>query len=299
MCIIMVKPKNVPLPDKKTFKICYENNSDGCGYMYVDNGEVVIRKGFMGYKNMYKEIKALGNEKAICVHFRIGTHGTLKSQANTHPYPISSHVSDLKALSLRTDVAVMHNGIISGYTDTAFPDLNDTQIFIKDVLTVLKNLNKEFYTKKSVLTMLDDMTTSKLVFLDKHEELFYVGNFIDENGVKYSNSNYKENVWKNYNYYHDRYYDEYYDSEYNYPITTSTIEDINSVEINTKNCITIVKNWWMEYGTTLVQVDENNKYAMDNMGVIFELHDDEGNFPGKIISIDGTVYDENYEEVII
>ena len=56
MCIIVIKPKNKKIPDKILLNRCFKNNQDGIGYMYVNNKEVVIRKGFMSFDDFYNNL---------------------------------------------------------------------------------------------------------------------------------------------------------------------------------------------------------------------------------------------------
>ena len=50
MCVIIYKPKDTNLPTFKTLESCFNHNEHGAGYMLPLNGEVVIRKGFMTFK---------------------------------------------------------------------------------------------------------------------------------------------------------------------------------------------------------------------------------------------------------
>ena len=48
------------------------------------------------------------------MHFRIGTAGA-NSKENTHPYPISDDKRDLHKTYVKTNLGVVHNGIIENY----------------------------------------------------------------------------------------------------------------------------------------------------------------------------------------
>ena len=43
MCIAILKPKNKYL-DKKILQTCSDNNKDGCGFAYINNGKIYIKK---------------------------------------------------------------------------------------------------------------------------------------------------------------------------------------------------------------------------------------------------------------
>ena len=57
MCICILK-----LPDanitKRTLKNCWQGNKDGGGLMYNDGeGNLIIEKGFFGFRRIYKRIR--------------------------------------------------------------------------------------------------------------------------------------------------------------------------------------------------------------------------------------------------
>ena len=202
MCIIVSKEKGKQLPTKATLKECFERNSDGAGIMYVEKGSVVIEKGLMTFEDFYRKLKDLKKhfgtdltEKALVMHFRIGTSGK-NDKATTHPFPITSDKNQLRATKTRTNVGMVHNGIISDYVK--LNELSDTQNYIVDFVSVLKELDKEFYKNKRVLQMLKDTCKSKLCFLDNKENIYYVGDFIKDNGIMYSNSSYKPYQYRKY-----------------------------------------------------------------------------------------------------
>ena len=95
MCVIVSKEKNKNLPSMDDLKNCFKRNDDGAGFLYTDNGRVVIDKGYMTYKNYKKHYQKLCkkydnfNNKALILHFRIGTAGK-NSAENCHPYILSS-----------------------------------------------------------------------------------------------------------------------------------------------------------------------------------------------------------------
>lgn len=317
MCIILIKPKGKELPSKEIFRKCYTNNPDGCGYMYVENNEVVVKKGYMGYKNMYKELKKLGNDKGIVVHFRIGTSGN-KDQKTCHPYPLSADVKDLQTTHYTTDVAMVHNGIITGYSDLSNNNLNDTQVFIRDFLSVLKDLDNEFYKNIKVQKMLKEITNSKLTFMNNKEEIFCVGDFIEDDGILYSNTTYKTSYWSTYNW--DKYYDErtktyrykdnddyedeadiYYGSKSeNALINYKDKENDNYREeddINYDNYVVIEPGYIVGTINDMMEIEYPDTYGIDDLGNFFTLQTN--GFPRTMVWREATLYTPQYEEVII
>lgn len=108
MCVIIHKPKGVSIPPE-TLRQCWRANPNGAGYMYFDNGELVVNKGFMRLKNFLSEYESINpEEKEVVIHFRLATHGEI-SPEQTHPFIVKGKYG------------VMHNGIIH----FGKPDLND------------------------------------------------------------------------------------------------------------------------------------------------------------------------------
>lgn len=227
MCIIVVKDKDKKLPKTEYLENCFDNNPDGAGFMYTDKGKVIIDKGYMTYKNFLKHYNKLCKKyndfknKSLIMHFRIGTAGA-NSKQNTHPYPISDNKKLLHKTYLKTDLGVAHNGIIQSYNPPKdIKDINDTQNFIMNYLYPVYSNWHDFYKNYRFREGLEDITNSKLAFLDKNDTIKLVGDYEeDENGIKYSNGNYKPFIYS-YSGYYDKYftntkYDDYKYDDKNY-----------------------------------------------------------------------------------
>ena len=200
MCIIVAKPAGVARPTEDVLKTCWNNNSDGAGFMYRDprTGKVIIKKGYMHYKEFIKAIEDsnLTDEDAIVYHFRITSSGGT-SPENTHPFPISRNMDDLKLLKLSCGVGMAHNGVLGSGKGTH----SDTQLYITEVLsepTVLKGI----LSGNKVITKLveADITGSKFAILDKSSLLLLGSGWIkgsetDEPSLYYSNSSYKARTY--------------------------------------------------------------------------------------------------------
>lgn len=197
MCVIVSKARGVAMPSKDILQNCFNRNSDGAGLMYVNNGKVVIRKGFMNFKDFYEYVEKLDHtydmkEKALVMHFRISTGGNVDG-GNCHPYPITSDEKRLRETMVNTTLGMAHNGIISDYSRKD-KVLNDTQCFVRDCVSLVHDYDNEFYKNERTMNMLKDIAGSKLCFLDTNEEIYYVGDFIEEDGVMYSNTTYKSYI---------------------------------------------------------------------------------------------------------
>ena len=78
MCIIISKDRTCDrLPTIGELTNCFEHNSDGAGFMYVNNNKVIIEKGYMNLENFidrYKELCVKFKnfyKKSLVIHCRI------------------------------------------------------------------------------------------------------------------------------------------------------------------------------------------------------------------------------------
>ena len=285
MCIIVAKNKGVALPTKKTLEQCFERNKDGAGIMYVKDNKVIIEKGLMTFQEFYQKLRSIkkmfgGNltNKAIVFHFRIGTHGE-NDKATTHPFPISNNFNDLRATYFETDIAMAHNGIINAYNYDSI--LSDTQTFIRDYVSVFKDLKKNFYKNNKVMEIISNeanISSNKLCFLDNKENIYWYGNKVVDNGVIYSNETYKPYTYKSY-----RNYSYNYDYDYWYGYSSYS----NSYYSKSKNK---VKSY------TLDDFIKNKiKYELLDVGDYYQTSENVGEFVGKneviVIDSDYNVYE--------
>lgn len=192
MCVIAAKPAGIEMPDIETITEMWYMNPDGAGFMYADKGLVHIRKGFMELDDFLEAIEALKNKHdltklPVVMHFRITTHGGTKPE-NCHPFPITDSVGMLKKLDSHTKLGVAHNGIIP---ITPRKDISDTMEYVLSQLAPLHRAVPDFYKDKNLMEMVYNAVHSKLAFLTDKGEIFTVGDFIEKDGVKYSNLNHE------------------------------------------------------------------------------------------------------------
>ena len=199
MCIIAYKPKNIAFPMDSILKNCYENNPDGAGFMYSYNGEVIIRKGFITWESfreaLYKARKITGDNVPYVMHFRIATQGFEPTM--THPFPLSSKMSNLKKLHTKCNIGVAHNGIIQLTSDGA-KDYSDTMLFITDYLSNIIQSYSWYKNERHKILIERLIGSCRLAVLDKNNHCELLGSgWIEDNGIFYSNSTYS---YKKYNY---------------------------------------------------------------------------------------------------
>lgn len=284
MCIIVSKEKGVKLPTKKILENCFKRNSDGAGFMYVKNNQVMIDKGYMTFEDFYKRLKELkkefGNDltdKALVMHFRIGTHGN-NDKETTHPFPVSSSESELRKLKTTTNVGMAHNGIIPYYG--YYTLLSDTQAFIKDYVSVFRDLDKQFYKNERVMQLIKKTASSKLCFLDNQENIYYLGDFVENEGVKYSNDTYKPYDPYSYSY---SYYP-WYSANMNKNTSVSTSANTTKKASNyAYNDLYYYDDYYTEYGksakyTELLEIEDylstHKDYRLLDVGEYYEENGD-------------------------
>lgn len=218
MCVIIAKNKESRLPTITELKNCFTYNSDGAGFMYIDNNKVIIDKGYMNwenFKNKYDELCEKYNDfinKSLVIHCRITTDGSTNPK-NCHPFALSDSIGKMQKTKTTATVGVAHNGIISDYRpkQTDKRDVSDTILFIEKYLAPIQKEFKEFYKNQAFLDGIELITNSKFAFLDSDDILTVCGNFIDENGLLFSNSSYLSYNNYNYNYNYNDFYDFYED----------------------------------------------------------------------------------------
>lgn len=187
MCIIAYKPAGTPFPTKKQFKAMFENNSDGCGFMYADGGKVHIVKGLMEFSEFKREFQTIRArvDLPVVFHFRIATHGGV-NKAMTQPFPLTAKTKKLKALRTSADVGIAHNGIIPLTCDAR--DISDTALFIKHYATRIFHDGID----ARALDICEACIDSKMVILEGNGSAHILGaKWETVNGVHYSNSSYK------------------------------------------------------------------------------------------------------------
>jgi len=187
MCIIACKNSSLPFWSDETIKTMFDRNPDGAGLMFRKaDGTVHIEKGFFDVKGLlayvHKNIKQLAKADVV-MHFRIKTSGK-KDALNCHPYPVWQN-----NLSTSVDVklGMAHNGILDGYGWRGNEEINDTQVFINEIV---KQLPHSFLRNKGIVSLIKKaIGTNKLAFLDD-EGIHVIGDFIEDGGYLYSNSSY-------------------------------------------------------------------------------------------------------------
>ncbi|MBR2702431.1 MAG: hypothetical protein IKE77_10150, partial [Erysipelotrichaceae bacterium] len=190
MCIIAIKPRGLKMIPEKYIDEMFQRNRDGAGVMYLkSDGKVHIEKGFFSVddlKNYLRENESVFVSTDVILHFRIGTSGKT-DEVTCHPYSVWSE----NRSSCDVELAVAHNGILDNYGWKGTSEINDTQVFIRD----LRKLPHNFLKNSMIITLLKkSVGSNRFAFLDR-DGIHTIGNFIEEGGYYFSNESYKPYEW--------------------------------------------------------------------------------------------------------
>lgn len=219
MCVAVSKKAGVKIPSMEIFQQCFSRNRDGAGVVWLEDNKLHIEKGFMTFDAFKTFIEDLGNRidttnTLMGFHFRIKTHGEI-SRENTHPFPVSTNMSDLKQLSFETEGKVaIHNGMISRFDGTL--KNSDTQEFITEFLAPLNKGVPNWESNDVLVKWVEEMLGSKMCVFNTDGTFKLLGNgWIEDEGVWYSNSSYKVSRYSSNTYLTSHYYGYgYNDSDY-------------------------------------------------------------------------------------
>ena len=222
MCIAIVKPKFADFPSEQQFENCFNTNPHGCGFMYSDGENLIIKKGFMTFEDFYEAFKKenISKDKLVFFHFRIATHGLI-DEGNTHPFPLTLNVSMQREQTLKfKGYGLIHNGVFV-YDKQEFALYDKSQVISDTMLLAMKikenidNRKEEFDSIESAIAsylydkdkltkrIIDDcIGFNKVAIMNEHEDFVMFGSWIEDNGVFYSNDDYKDNYFA-YPYYKD------------------------------------------------------------------------------------------------
>lgn len=192
MCIICVSRSGVRQPDDNTISTMFRRNPHGAGYMYARDGKVIIHKGFMNFKEYISAIHSerFTAEDSVAYHFRISTQAGVNPEM-THPFPLSNQPARMRALDLTCRCGIAHNGIIHMTTDPTNERYSDTAIFITDYLAAMIRKSSDL-RNQALLDRIYYMARSKFAIMDSGGYVATVGEFIDEDGLLFSNGSYTE-----------------------------------------------------------------------------------------------------------
>lgn len=168
MCILIVKPKGVQLPDYATLCRCAKLNPHGFGYALPS------KRPFKSL-SFDKFIDALSKEdenEAMLIHFRLATHGSIK-QSNCHPFRDN-----------RNGLIFAHNGVLD---INPLQDKTDSETAFKLLFSPAFDIFG--FKSQNFAHAVDSIRgSSRFAFMTDKGEIRTFGHFIEHGGCLYSNS---------------------------------------------------------------------------------------------------------------
>ena len=191
MCIICVSSAGVKQPNVNTLRTMFYRNPHGAGYMVARDGKVIIHKGFMDFDSFLEAVHSEHFTKAdsVVYHFRISTQAGVNPEM-THPFPLSNQPARMRALDLTCRCGITHNGVIRMTTDPTNTRYSDTAIFITDYLARMVRKPADL-RNQALLDYIFALERSKFAIMDASGYVATVGEFIDDQGLFFSNDSYE------------------------------------------------------------------------------------------------------------
>ena len=160
--------------------------------MVSRNGAVTISKGYMEIESYLQAIReeAFTEKDPVVYHMRISTQAGRTAEM-THPFPLSDDLRHLTALDISScSIGVAHNGIISLTSDPK-DTISDTARFIKEYMVKLIRKPEDIHDP-ALQRILYELTHSRLALMDGSGSIALIGQWIEDDGMSFSNSGFRE-----------------------------------------------------------------------------------------------------------
>ena len=177
MCIICIKKRGVKFPSMETVKTMCDNNNHGFALVYnYGQGTKIFRTlNEANFLAEYKRVKKRCSAKktSLFIHARIKTHGTQRVE-NCHGW----HDDEC-------GLVFAHNGILTGVANR--DDMTDSETFFRDLFLPAYAVGGWNIAKRAIQAIIG---TSKFVFMDSYGTISHFGDYIEDEGLLYSNTSY-------------------------------------------------------------------------------------------------------------
>ena len=190
MCVICSSTAGARQPSVDELKAMWTANPHGAGYMYVRNGAVHIRKGFMTWHEFLEAIVAegFGEADAVVYHFRISTQGGVRPEM-CHPFPLTSKLAITELTRVKCKCGIAHNGIIPCTADPYDLEFSDTAHFVAEYLSWMLITREDVKDKQMQRRIEKLIGRSKLALLTTDGVITEIGEFHEiEPGLRVSNT---------------------------------------------------------------------------------------------------------------
>ena len=182
MCVAIYKPKKTNLPSLEILKQCWDSNPDGAGFALRTEREysIEIHKGYMTWKQFvtaYEKYHLADFTGDLLLHFRIATHGGI-SPGLTHPFSLTKDVKLLKHTNVRTNYALIHNGMLPIESEN---DISDTMEFCRRLAPLYQNI-------PAALELIQGMAGNNKIAVMTRDKVHLFGEWECIDGVYFSNT---------------------------------------------------------------------------------------------------------------
>ena len=190
MCIICVSKSGVRQPTVTELNTMFRNNPDGAGYMVARHGMVSISKGYMDFGEFLNAVRRehFTERDSVVYHFRISTQAGVNPEM-THPFPLSNRLERMEKLDTTCRIGVAHNGVIRLTADPDNRRYSDTALFITQYMRVLIQRREDLRDRR-VLDTVWNLAQSKFAIMDGGGYVATVGEFLNQDGLLFSNASY-------------------------------------------------------------------------------------------------------------
>ena len=176
MCVIIYLEEGTTI-DRDELEDAWFTNPDGAGFMYQDNGEVKMERGFMNREEYINRVLELVGKYNIALHFRITTSKQV-NKLQTHPY-CSENINLIKHHT-KNEVIAMNGIVKADYKHRV--GWNDTMCYIAD------NKYEFSVANQHIIDMIEEETGCRWIIMRPNEVLLSKG-FKKRDGKWYSNTN--------------------------------------------------------------------------------------------------------------
>lgn len=201
----------------------------------------------------------------VVLHFRIGTAGP-NNELNCHPYPVGKE----NFVEGECELGMVHNGILSDYDPPKGSQLNDTQVFLHEIV---EKLPKDWLNNSAIKTLIEhESLGSKLTFLDKNGTITNFGDFEEYEGCYYSNDSYMprfrsfntcSTYWDRYDSFDDMFGLE--DSKFLYPNKNYSISFDSAFNVDDEG-VSFLQAWTKkEFSEYLEELESKCRQVDDNI----------------------------------
>lgn len=171
MCILILKPKGVSLPDYSTLCRCAGHNPHGFGFALP--GQKPFKT--LDFQRFIKEVYSADEDLPMILHFRYATHGSIKP-SNCHPFKDDSN-----------NLIFAHNGVMNIQT---MPDKTDSETAFK--LLFSPSSDKYGYGSKKFSQAVETIRgESRFGFMNDKGDIIAFGRFYDKSGKVIDGINFK------------------------------------------------------------------------------------------------------------